>query len=226
MKLIDLSHRMYDGLKTHASHPRVIINDFMTHAYTAGRHEPPCKGFATTQILISDHAATHVDAPAHFYEQGETIEQQPLDKYFGPAVLLDVSDKLPEQPIDREMMEKVMKRDGLEMLPGDIVLIRAWAGEWGTPEFHNANTVTVEACQWLCKHGMKAIGTDLSNIDYGPLRTRNVHMYLLGEKIPVYENLANLGTIPRKRFLFSGFPLNLQGCTGSPVRAVALLEDE
>jgi kynurenine formamidase len=40
----------------------------------------------------------------------------------------------------------------------------------------------------------------------------------------LYENLANLGALPVQRFLFAGFPLLLEGCTGSPVRAVALID--
>jgi kynurenine formamidase len=56
--------------------------------------------------------------------------------------------------------------------------------------------------------------------------TRRVHVYLLQEKVPIYENLANLGALPAKRFIFFGLPLNLQDCTGSPVRAVALVDKD
>jgi kynurenine formamidase len=224
MKLYDLSHKMYDGLTTHPAHPRVIINNFMTHGFSAPRHQPPCKGFATKQLLISDHAGTHVDAPFHFHEAGQTIENEPLDKYYGPAVLVDVADKAIDQPVDLPTVKEALARDGLGIQPGDIVLIRAWKGAWDDPDFHHAGALSIDAARWLTDAGMKAVGFDLGNIETNADMTRRVHMHLLGKAIPIYENLANLGTLPVKRFVFAGFPLALQGCTGSPVRAVAFVD--
>lgn len=223
--MIDLSHCMYDGLVTHPAHPRVIINDFVVHDFSAPRYQPPCKGFATKQLLISDHAGTHVDAPTHFHKHGQSVERQPLEKYHGPAVLLDVSHKALRQPVDRQLVKDTLEKDGLRINHGDIVLIRAWAGSWTDPDFHHANALALDAAEWLCAQGMKAVGIDLSNIEDNPDMTRKVHMFLLGEAVPVYENLANLDRLPVKRFIFSGLPLNLKGCTGSPVRAVALIEE-
>jgi kynurenine formamidase len=225
MKTIDLSHRIYDGLVTHPSHPRVVINNFVNHAFTAPRYQPPCKGFATKQLLISDHAGTHVDAPTHFHEESESIDQQDLDKFFGEAVLLDVSAKELRRPVDLDLVKQTLERDGLEVCRGDIVLIRAWSGQWDDPEFHDANGLAIDAARWLREQGMKAVGIDLGNIEDNADMTRCVHMFLLEEKVSIYENLANLDALPVKRFLFAGFPLFLKGCTGSPVRAVALIDE-
>jgi arylformamidase len=225
MKIFDLTVKLYDGLKTFPSHPRVIINDFYTYQFSAPRYYPPCQGFATKQLLISDHAGTHVDAPTHCQPESTSIDQQALELYFGNAVLLDVSRKELRRRIDVELIEETLQRDGLTIEQGDIVLFRAWSGKWGEGDFHNANSLSLDACHWLREHGMKAVGIDLSNIDDNPDKTRQIHMYLLGEKIPVYENLANLDLLPVKRFLFAGFPLYLKGCTGSPVRAVAFVEE-
>jgi kynurenine formamidase len=226
MKIIDLSNRIDDGLKTHPSHPRIVINDFVTHEFTAPRYTPPCKGFATKQLLISDHAGTHVDAPTHFYADSESIDQQNLDKYFGEAILLDVSNKDLRRPVDLELIHRTLKKDNLEVRQGDIVLIRAWSGGWKDDDFHRANGLSIDAARWLREMGMKAVGIDLGNIEDNADMTRRVHLYLLAEKVPIYENLANLESIPVKRFLFAGFPLYLKGCTGSPVRAVALIDEQ
>jgi len=225
MKAIDLSHKIYDGLITHPSHPRVIITDFVRHEFTAPRYKPPCRGFATKQLLISDHAGTHVDAPTHFHAESESIDQQDLDRFFGEAVLLDVSDKEPGRPVDLELVKQALERDGLEVRRGDIVLIRAWSGQWDDPEFHHVSGLAIDAARWLREQGMKAVGIDLGNIEDNADMTRCVHMFLLEEKVPIYENLANLNALPVKRFLFAGFPLFLKDCTGSPVRAVALIHE-
>jgi len=224
MKLIDLSHTVCDNLRSHPSHPRVVINDFVTHDFTAPRYKEPCKGFATKQLLISDHAGTHVDASSHFYSQGHSIDERELDVYYGPAILLDVSRKELRRPVDTELIQETLERDDLEIRSGDIVLIRAWAGDWGDEDFHHAYAMSVDACRWLVQKGMKAIGVDLGNVDDNADMSRPAHMYLLSERIPIYENLANLGTLPVKRFHFAGFPLKLHGCTGSPVRAVAFVD--
>jgi len=226
MRIFDLSQKLYDGLTTHPSHPRVIINNFVGHEFTAPRYKPPCKGFATKQLLISDHAGTHVDAPTHFHADSESIDQQPLDIFFGEAILLDVSDKEIHKPVDLKLVRQTLQRDRLDVHPGDIVLIRAWSGGWEEDDFHRANGLTIDAAQWLRDRGMKAVGIDLGNIEDNADMTRRVHVYLLQEKIPIYENLSNLGLLPTKRFLFFGFPLNLKDCTGSPVRAVALVDED
>jgi len=224
MKIIDLTHRLHDGLQTHSSHPRAVINDFVIHAFTAPRYLPPCKGFATKQLLISDHAGTHVDAPTHFYPQGKSIDQEDLSKYLGPAVLLEVSQKDLRRPVDLELVQECLRRDDLDIRKGDIVLIRAWAGQWSDEGFHECAGLALDAAQWLVEKGAKAIGIDLGNIEDNADMTRQVHLCLLGRDIPIYENIANLGKVGAKRFTFMGLPLFLDQCTGSPVRAVALLD--
>ncbi len=224
MEIYDLSHGLYDGLVTHPSHPRVIINNFVTHEFSAPRYSPPCRGFAAKQVMVSDHAGTHVDAPFHFLPEGPTIEQQPLHNYFGPAVLVDASDKDPRRPVDPEILKSALEKDGLEIRQGDIVLIRAWKGDWQDPDFHHAAGINLDAAKWLIVAGMKSVGIDLGNIEDNADMTRQVHLYLLEQGTAIYENLANLGNLPVKRFTFAGFPLPLQGCTGSPVRAVAMVD--
>ena len=224
MKIVDLTHRIYDGLQTHASHPRAILTDFVTHGFTAPRYHAPCQGFATKQLLISDHAGTHVDAPTHFYPNGRSIDQEGLEKYLGPALLLDVSHKDLRRPVGLELVQECLQRDGLTVKNGDIILIRAWPKEWLEEGFHECAGLALDAAQWLVEQGAKAIGIDLGNIEDNADMTRQVHMYLLQHGVPIYENLANLDRLETKRFTFLGLPLHLEGCTGSPVRAAALVD--
>ncbi|HZA24298.1 MAG TPA: cyclase family protein, partial [Dehalococcoidia bacterium] len=43
---------------------------------------------SNTKLTLATHLGTHVDAPYHFHPGGATIEDMPLEKYMGPAVLL------------------------------------------------------------------------------------------------------------------------------------------
>jgi kynurenine formamidase len=119
-------------------------------------------------------------------------------------VLLDVSYKRIHDPIDLALIEATLKRDGLSILPGDIVLFRAWPGAWGEGEFHEVGAFT-RSCTLVMWEGMKAVGVDLSNVETGSDMTRAVHFYLLKESVPIYENLLNLDKIPAKRFQFLGY---------------------
>jgi hypothetical protein len=58
MKLADLSIELYDGFQSHGAHARTIVMDFVTHAFSAPRYSPPCRGFATKRLIASDHAGT------------------------------------------------------------------------------------------------------------------------------------------------------------------------
>jgi arylformamidase len=89
VKLVDVSFELYDGFQSHGAHARTAVMDFVTHAFSAPRYSPPCRGFATKLLIASDHAGTHVDAPYHFIEDGPTIERVQPETLLGPAVVLD-----------------------------------------------------------------------------------------------------------------------------------------
>jgi kynurenine formamidase len=72
---------------------------------------------------------------------------------------------------------------------------------------------------------VKVFGVDSPSPDNPVSRTYPVHMMCRASGITHYENLANLDAVSGRRFTFIGFPLRIRAGTGSPVRAVAVLED-
>ncbi len=46
-----------------------------------------------TRITVGSHTGTHVDAPWHFLQAGNTIDIEPLDKFIGEATIIDASGK-------------------------------------------------------------------------------------------------------------------------------------
>ena len=72
---------------------------------------------------------------------------------------------------------------------------------------------------------MKVFGVDSPSPDNPISRTYPVHMMCRARHITHYENLANLDQVVGRRFTFAGFPLHIRDGTGSPVRAVAIVED-
>jgi arylformamidase len=225
MKVIDLTVEVYDGFQSHPSHARTVVMNYVTHAFSAPRYQPPCKGFASKLLVLSDHAGTHVDAPFHFYAEGETVEATRPERLLGPAVVVDAADSVGEEGVTDVLLETLVARQKIDVRQGDIVLVRTWKGPWGGQGFHEAKGLALSGARWLVEKGAKVLGTDISilerdNADMG----RPVHLFVLGKGIPIIENLTNLDQIPAGRFFFIGLPLKIKGATGSPIRAVALTD--
>ncbi|MEA1853963.1 cyclase family protein [Cytobacillus sp. FSL W7-1323] len=224
MKVVDLSVVLYDGLVSFPSHPKVVFMDHVTHDFSKPRYQAPCEGYASKTIIMSDHSGTHMDAPYHFFKDGWTIEQIPVEATMGNAVLVDVSQKSANEPVTRDLVEEVVRRDNLKVKKDDIVLFRCWPGVWNAAGFHDCLSLDPSVASWVVEQKVKAIGLDLPNADINTNMQRNVHMELLGRNIMIFENVVNLEKLTKKHFYFMGTPLNLKGMTGSPIRALAIEE--
>ena len=85
--------------------------------------------------------------------------------------------------------------------------------------------LSLEAAEYLAAFPLKGIGTDAISID--PMDTVDypVHKILLGAGFVNTENLCNLASLVGKTFPYATLPLRFKNADGSPVRAVAMLED-
>lgn len=217
-KVIDLSQEIATGMQVFPLHSP-------THVLPWAKRE--ALGFATEAIFCNGHAGTHVDAPYHFLEQGRTIEQVPLDRFFGPAVVYDLTHKPKKSLITDEDLAECAK----EIAPqqGDIVLIRTGIDvQLGRPEYlSDYSGLSESGARYLVKQNVKAVGTDAPGIDHPEATACPAHYVLLPEEILIYENLANLGALldlaKGRRFSFHALPLKIRKGTGSPVRAMAVV---
>jgi kynurenine formamidase len=196
----------------------------ITHEWTHGRYLPPAVSAADRVMMINEHIGTHVDSPFHFVKAGATIEQISIDRFCGTAVLADVSDRAPRGPVTVTHVADSLKRRGEAARPGDILLIRTWPGARTDPGYLEAPALDRSVGEWAAAQRVKAVGIDLANVDHPGDRSFPVHMALLPAGILIYENIANLEAVPVARFQFFGLPLRLAGATGSPIRAVAVVE--
>ncbi len=226
MRIIDLTLELADGMQTHPAHARCVVIEFASHATTAPRFRPPCQGFASRILMFSDHIGTHVDSPFHFIPTGGTIESVSLDRLVGPAICLDVSAKPLDQPVTPAMLEAAEERAAATVQRGDILLVRVWPGRHTDDGFMGAAGLNREAAEWAAARGIKGLGCDLASPDDPRDLTRPVHMILLGQGILIMEHIAHLETLPAPRFQFVGVPLLIRGATGSPIRAIAIFEEE
>ena len=80
--LVDLSHPLEHGQPNFPLDPEISVRVHNTVASI---------GYNITQLSLSTHHGTHLDVPYHFFDDGQTVDQVPLDRFYGPAVLIDLA---------------------------------------------------------------------------------------------------------------------------------------
>lgn len=176
-------------------------------------------GFRVTDFHAGVHVGTHCDAPAHCIKGAKTLDEIPLDTFVGYAVIVDA-------PVDgRKAIEAdVLKGCGIKS--GDIVLIRTgYSKYWGNPKYiEDSPYLSEELAQALVKLNIKALGIDFISPDPVESTTAPVHKILMGDGIPIIENLNRLDEIDVQRVFFSAAPLLIGKSDGGFTRAYAVLE--
>jgi len=193
--------------------------------------------FLIQSIDFNLHGFTHVDAPIHFLPDGLSIEKVSLDKFMGEATVVDLSHLGENDGVTSDDLE----RKGQHLRPDDIVLLRTdWPlkCDYMSSDFWGKSPYTTrDACEWLVQRSIKAVGYDyppdyvLRKILFNPEyqdkpEESTTHHVFFKEGIFVIEYLRNLHLIIKKRFQFMALPLPIEGAGGSPVRAIAIEEEE
>ena len=183
---------------------------------------------SNTKLTLATHLGTHVDAPYHFHPGGVTIEDMPLEKYMGPAMLLDLRQVARRQA--SISVEDLRQAGGAaEALRDRIaVLFTGWSErESGQPCFYlQGPYLSTEGADYLAKAGVNAVAVDFP-IDKHPPTPQStindfpVHRLLLGQSIPLIENLINLEQLVGRNFELWALPIKLKGGDGAATRAVA-----
>ena len=192
-------------------------------------------GYASGEFCTHEHIGTHMDAPVHFLEGGKTIAQLDPGTLILPIVIIDVraeSKKNPDYVLTVEKIEELEKK--IKLTDGAaILLLTGWDKRYFVDgEYRNADSKGVmhfpgfskEAARYLIDHHhIRALGIDTLSIDYGPSEDFPVHKLVLGKGLFMIENLTNLEQLPTTGATGIFAPLKIEGGTGSPARALALI---
>lgn len=211
-------------------------------------------GYSGDAISMYTHCGTHIDTFNHFGYNGEIFngftardhlgsrawQKCGPEKYppiFARGILLDVAalhgvDTLPpSHPIGRADIEGCLKKQGLSIKPGDVVLLRTGQMLLWPDKVFASNTpgLNREGAEYLAKHGVIMIGADNLTLEQTPSAHQEnffpVHTYLLAEAgVPILEmaQLEELAAEKVYEFAFFGACIKLRGATGTPMRPVAM----
>ncbi|MDO5707285.1 MAG: cyclase family protein [Andreesenia angusta] len=227
-ELIDLTQDIYQGMPLFGIHQPTFIMTNQTHEENMEMTGSKTLGFYARNLLISEHAGTHSDGVIEYKPGGATVDKMPFKHFWGSAICVDLSHKRYPDYIEVKDIEEALDKHGLEIRDGDIFLMytglynREYPGE-GYKNYYTG--VSYEAAKYLAEKGVVNIGVDAPAIDQTPDDLDFSGHLVCGEyDITNTENLANLDKVAGKRFLYIGLPLKIRGGTGSPIRAIALVE--
>lgn len=229
LEIIDLSQEIYTGMPVFPGLPEVKITMHVSHEEWDSIPTSDVISPAVNRLELGEHSGTHVDAINHMARQfrGQSIETMPLEMFYTEGICLDLSHKGLRELIEPADLEGALSAAGLEIMPGDTVLLYTdhYRRAFGTEDWDNGPGISAAAARWLGQRKVAAFGVETMSPGVRHISNKEVH-FICGELgFTHYENMINLHRlIGRGRFRFIGLPLKIRGGTGSPVRAVAVFE--
>jgi kynurenine formamidase len=208
-KVIDLSLPIYHGAPTMPLDPKCAV---IIH------HTIDSMKYNITQLILSTHHGTHLDAPFHFLEKGKTVDKLDLDKCVGPAEVIDLSGLKPKS----NLTPKDLKPYESRITPKSRIVIRTdWWRKFPKKEyFFEGPMISPELAKWFVKKQIILLGLETPGVH--PEKWEEVHKILLSAQIVIVEGLAYLNRLKKDKIFFIAAPLKIRGRDGSPVRAMAV----
>ena len=164
-----------------------------------------------SSVRMSAHAGTHVDAPRHFFDNGQGTDTIPLEMLFGRTSVIEVTSR-----------KGIGPEDLASIAPEDVRLLIKTSNSrlWGSAEFHADYVGVTEAgARHLIGHGIKVVGVDYLSVEEFKKPGAPAHHVLLGGGTIVIEGL-NLRDVEPGVYEMFCLPLRIVGADGAPARVV------
>ncbi|WP_418483158.1 cyclase family protein [Dysosmobacter sp.] len=212
--------------------------------------------YHTGWMVIDEHTGTHFDAPSHYVplpdsglphacESGRiTGDKVDISKMLGAAVMVDIShlrDKggMGTSPLFTKADMIAWEKENGGFSPGEIVVLyTGWAdfykpGAEGEQYFLKPYqktgggwpTLDAECVEYLYECGIKCIATDGASVGAAENGIPS-HIAGLAHEMAYIESLCNVDQLPTRGATFIFLPLKIEGSSGGPGRAIAVLPEE
>lgn len=214
MKIIDLTHTMSREMPVYPGTEKPKFDPANTYEKD---------GFKETRISMFSHTGTHMDPPAHLFPGRTTLDTFDASQFVGRACVIDCTDLVEGGRITMAHISR--NRENADK--AEFILFRTgWDRYWGKEEyFGDYPYIDEEVAEYLMQ-GKKGVGLDVIGLD--PIADENLtlHKKLLWEnEIVIIENLTNLDQLGNGLFTFCALPLKYENADGSPIRAIAMMEE-
>lgn len=206
-RIYDVSVGLIDGGVVYPGNPEIRITAHQAIARGDGAN--------VSALAFGSHTGTHVDAPRHFVEGGQPVDEIPLERFIGPAVLLAFPDDLMAVDVGH------LRAAERELNGHRRVLLRTRnSALLARREFVRDYTyLTPDAAAYLVDCGVDLVGVDYFSVEQFRSGHHRTHHTLLEAGVVIVEGLALLEPSPGV-YDFYCLPLKLTGLDGAPARAV------
>jgi len=150
-----------------------------------------------TNIEMCVHNGTHVDAPKHFYKNGDGIDKIPLEKFVGTCIVVQINGNMTGENAEEILPKNTQTKRLLVKSDGDI---------------------TLEAAKIINDRGLFLIGVEGQSVGDAN-NPSEVHRELLREKVVLLEGVR-LKNVPCGQYFLFAAPINMADSDGSPCRCV------
>lgn len=198
MKIIDVTRPLINGMLVY---PGDVIPSFSQADH--GR-------YLISDLHLSSHTGTHIDAPVHYLKSGDTIDTIPFCNLIGRCRVIDVSNA--DTLITAEHLRGEL--DGMKRL----LLKTRFSGR--TTFTEDYPSLTLDAACSITDNGIECVGIDSPSIESFNC-DGSVHRQLLGNGCIIIE-LLDLSDVPEGDYKMVALPLRLAGLDGSPARVILM----
>ncbi len=216
MKIHDISIPISPDMVVWPGDPQVVISSLsaIEKGYNAN----------VSQISMSVHTGTHIDAPRHFLEGAKSIDEVPLEKFIGEVLVMEFADHV-----------NLINRTALQSHPMLEVLLKSKKVLFKTTNSRLLNIspgkfsegyvgIDTSGALFLADLDLDLIGVDyLSIACFG--ETERPHQILLNKEIILLEGI-NLQKIAPGFYEIYCLPLQISGSDGSPARAILIEQNQ
>ncbi|MCF3640974.1 cyclase family protein [Rhizobium sp. TRM95111] len=226
VKVSDLTHDLHEAFPTFFGEQQF----FREQKFNYAEHK-----FNLFELRVNEHTGTHMDAPLHFSEDGNSVAEIPVGDLVVPLVVIDIREKAAasaDAQLTPDDIQAWIAANGEIPEKACVALNSGWAAHMGTEKFRNADAegkihfpgFHVEAAQYLMENtNTVGIASDTLSLDFGISPDFATHYAWLASGHWGLEAVANLDDLPAKgATLIVGAP-KVRGGTGGPARVLALV---
>lgn len=195
MKIYDISQEVF-GCKVYPGDPspkKTVLNSMENGDL-----------YNLTEFSMCAHNGTHIDAPFHFFKDGNTVDKLSLESFVGMAYVYEHQGIVTGDDASK-MIEKA-KSENTESAKRLLIKGRA--------------EVSAEAANVFASENILLIGNESQTVgpENAPMK---VHHILLSNGVVLLEGVR-LADVQEGVYFLNAAPLNLSGADGSPCRAVLI----
>ena len=206
-RIYDISVPIRSGGLVYPGNPEIDITLQQAVAKGAGAN--------VSTLRFGSHTGTHADAARHFFDDGQPVDQIPLERLIGPALLIAFADDV------RAVGAAELKAHDLKSHKRILLRTRNSA-LLSQKEFARDYTyLAPDGAEYLVDKGVEVVGIDYLSIEQLHSGHHRTHRTLLAKSVVILEGLDLSVPAPGEYQLIC-LPLRIEGCDGAPARAVLI----